>query len=364
MRFLASGIGAFLLAVTVCIGLVMGAVFMASGEETKNEDQNNTQCVEGAGMNQIPQKYRQLVIDAAAEAEVDPSIIAAQIDNESSWNPNAYNPKADASGISQFVPDTWAQFGNGGDRMDPSDSIPAQGRYMKYVKEYVVKLKLHKNDDELIDLTLAGYNAGIGNVEFYRGIPPWEETQNYVTDIRKVAQTTYKDACSMLTENINNDRKMVDSGKWLSPLPGSRLTSAYGPRGCVAFPCTEDVRNHKGIDISKGGGATVQAPTDMKITYAGITHPYTVYYGPFIIAEQVGGEQYVFEFHHCVTGSLKVEVGDVVKPGTPLCTEGRTGTSSGVHLHFQMAKPGTDPTEPTRLHTLDPQPILISKGAL
>ena len=55
--------------------------------------------------------------------------LAAQAYYESSMNPTA-NSSAGAWGLAQFMPNTWAEFGEGGDPTDPADSIAAQVRYL------------------------------------------------------------------------------------------------------------------------------------------------------------------------------------------------------------------------------------------
>ena len=57
------------------------------------------------------------------------SLLAATIQQESGWNPNVVS-EAGAIGLSQFIPDTWASFGNGEEPTDPRAAIKAMGRYM------------------------------------------------------------------------------------------------------------------------------------------------------------------------------------------------------------------------------------------
>jgi murein DD-endopeptidase MepM/ murein hydrolase activator NlpD len=157
----------------------------------------------------------------------------------------------------------------------------------------------------------------------------------------------------------------LGSGKWVNPLPGSAMTSGFGPRGCPAgASCNSSTLDHKGIDLAKGGMASALAPTDMKITVAEQGQGWKSAYGTYIIAKQVEEPGLVFEFHHLVHGSLKVKAGDTVAAGTPLAIEGTTGNSTGIHLHFQVASPGTPTDSPTFKHVIDPLPILKTKGVL
>ncbi len=116
--------------------------------------------------------------------EVPPPIIAAQIEAESNWNPQATS-SAGAQGLTQFMPGTWASYGkdvngNGVSVFDPPDAIMAQGHYMC---DLVSQIKASKIPGDVTALALAGYNAGFGNVLNYGGIPPFSETQKYVPKI-------------------------------------------------------------------------------------------------------------------------------------------------------------------------------------
>lgn len=157
----------------------------------------------------------------------------------------------------------------------------------------------------------------------------------------------------------------LGSGQWSSPLPGATITSGFGGRACPAgASCNVNTTDHKGVDLAGGSGTDVLAPTDMKITVTEQGQGWKAGYGTYVIAQQVEEPGLVFEFHHMVHGSLKVKAGDTVAAGTPLGTVGTTGNSTGVHLHFQVASPGTSPDQPTFKHVIDPTPILKAKGVL
>ncbi len=112
--------------------------------------------------------------------------IAAQDDAESGWNPIAQSPTG-AEGIAQFEPGTWATWGQDYDHngssspLDPGDAIPAQGHFMCALYAQVSALvKSNQATGNVLDLAWAAYNAGLGAVIQYGGIPPYSETQNYV----------------------------------------------------------------------------------------------------------------------------------------------------------------------------------------
>lgn len=127
----------------------------------------------------IPNGWAPDVNAAAKVAGIPAPVLAAQLETESHWNPKAESP-AGAQGVAQFTPAAWEQFGEGGDPFDPKTAIAAQGRLLAHLKKRVAASKIPGNPTQL---TLAAYNAGFGNVTKYNGVPPFEETQNYVKKI-------------------------------------------------------------------------------------------------------------------------------------------------------------------------------------
>ena len=153
---------------------------------------------ESTGVANVPAEYEADVVRAGSICPtVTPSIIAAQIEQESNWNPKA-GSGAGAQGIAQFMPGTWAAHGLDGDGdgeadiWNPHDAIWSQGNYMCDLASQVETAKKSgRLTGDTLQLTLAAYNAGLGNVLKYGGIPPFTETKNYVTRIIGLAQSKY-----------------------------------------------------------------------------------------------------------------------------------------------------------------------------
>jgi len=122
--------------------------------------------------------YGQLsALFAAAEQQygIPTDLLARQGYQESSWNPSIIYGGPNASGavgLMQFEPATAAQYGVTNSN-DPTQSVNGAAAYMA---------ALYKEFGQW-SLALAAYDAGPGNVTTYGGIPPFTETQNYVTQI-------------------------------------------------------------------------------------------------------------------------------------------------------------------------------------
>ena len=100
---------------------------------------------------------------------VDPRLLHAVIWQESKYK-NAAVSHAGAQGLMQLMPATAARF-KCENRSDAKANIEAGTKYLRWL------LKRFNGD---VTLALAGYNAGEGNVDKHAGVPPFDETQNYV----------------------------------------------------------------------------------------------------------------------------------------------------------------------------------------
>ncbi|HHV63164.1 MAG TPA: lytic transglycosylase domain-containing protein [Firmicutes bacterium] len=129
----------------------------------------------------------------AIKYNVDPSLIAAIIKQESGFNPEAVSPKG-ARGLMQIMPGTWRHL-NPTSRCRGDHAPPACGDDCIFSPSANIKAGT-KHMRELLDryngnvvVALAAYNAGsdpaskYANVEEFDGLPPYKETQGYARSI-------------------------------------------------------------------------------------------------------------------------------------------------------------------------------------
>ena len=121
-----------------------------------------------------------IIFRAGEKAGVDPRFIHAVIKQESKYDPKAVSPVG-AEGLMQMMPATAKRFGLK-DPFDATANVAAGTKYLKW---------LLKRFDGDVSLALAGYNAGEGAVDKYKGVPPYSETQNYVKKIVSNYGKTY-----------------------------------------------------------------------------------------------------------------------------------------------------------------------------
>ena len=119
-----------------------------------------------------PEEFEPIINSCALEYGVDKSLVKAVIHAESGYNPSAVSSKG-AQGLMQLMPKT-AQGLKVANSLDPADNIRGGVRYLKFL------LDTFKGDETL---ALAAYNSGLGKVAKFGGIPPYEETRNYVSKV-------------------------------------------------------------------------------------------------------------------------------------------------------------------------------------
>lgn len=113
-----------------------------------------------------------IIHEKAEKYDVDPSLVAAVIEQESRFRKNAISPVG-ARGLMQLMPRTGRWMG-ARDLYDAEQNIDAGVKYIKY---------LDKRFNGNLKNTIAAYNAGEGNVLRYKGIPPFRETEQYVKKV-------------------------------------------------------------------------------------------------------------------------------------------------------------------------------------
>jgi len=119
-----------------------------------------------------PKKIYDLVHKLSPRFNIEPQLALAIIAAESNFDTAAVSPK-NARGLMQLIPETSERF-NVGNAFDPAQNIRGGLSYLRWLLSYF------EGD---VALVAAAYNAGEGTVERYKGVPPYQETHNYVQRI-------------------------------------------------------------------------------------------------------------------------------------------------------------------------------------
>ena len=116
--------------------------------------------------------YEDLIIEAAKMYSLDPRLLRSVVQVESAFNPRAVSPGG-AKGLMQLRPSLARELGVH-NPFDPRQSIMGGACLLRRL------IDMHQGD---IRLALASYNAGPRSVARYRGVPPFQETQEYIKRI-------------------------------------------------------------------------------------------------------------------------------------------------------------------------------------
>jgi hypothetical protein len=116
-----------------------------------------------------PTEYDQLIARAAGDHSLDPRLVKSVMLVESGFNASAVSPKG-ARGLMQLMPATATSHGVKNSH-NPAENIAGGTKYLSHLLELF---------DGNLEKSLAAYNAGEAAVARYGGVPPYDETRNYV----------------------------------------------------------------------------------------------------------------------------------------------------------------------------------------
>jgi membrane-bound lytic murein transglycosylase B len=165
--------------------------------------------------------YQEIARQIAIEEGVDPDLFGRLVQQESGWDATAGSSKG-AYGLTQLMPGTAAELGV--DPTDPEQNLRGGARYLRQ--------QMDRFGDPV--LALAAYNAGPGNVSKYGGVPPFEETQNYV---RRILNNYVGDGISPLQQQPRTaqpaapQQPMQQSGAFAQGFqPPQTMNDLYQPK--------------------------------------------------------------------------------------------------------------------------------------
>ena len=167
--------------------LVVVGTYAASGSILQSQQTAAAQLAPGT----VPAAYAGLIQQwGSLCSQLSPPLLAAQMYQESGFNPNAVSPVG-AQGIAQFMPATWAIYGidpthahASPDVWDPADAIPSAA-----TSDCRLAQDTKNVPGDSTSNMLAAYNAGPYAVISADGIPSYTQTEDYVTSIDKLAQS-------------------------------------------------------------------------------------------------------------------------------------------------------------------------------
>lgn len=283
---------------------------------------------------------------ASACTVVEPSVLAAQIDQLSGWSDDT-DELSGQKGIAAFTDSEWRTWGRDDDGngtsspRDPADAIMALGRRDCSLAEKVTGLRTEgRVSGDLVELTLAAYAAGPDAVTEAGRVPASAET--YLAEVKALLPRY---------EPLDRDDSGAGAGGaagalLAAPVTELTITSPYGSR---EHPLTGVTKLHTGVDFAAPQGAQVVAARKGRVVFAASTSAY----GNRIVIDHgtIQGKRLETTYSHL--SSLEAAVGQSVEPGTPIGRVGSTGLSTGPHLHFEVVVDG---------YYTDPRPWLVAGG--
>jgi soluble lytic murein transglycosylase-like protein len=160
----------------------------------------------------------ELVEQTARRHNVDPLLVHAVIQVESSYNPNAVSPKG-AQGLMQLMPATARRFGVS-DSFRVAENLDGGVRYLRYLQD------LFQED---LRLTIAAYNAGEAAVIKYNwNVPPFPETLNYVYQVgRRLGEARLRQKKQQVQKTVETAQLQLEKAELVKVEEVHRPVDSY-----------------------------------------------------------------------------------------------------------------------------------------
>ncbi len=151
----------------------------------------------------VSAELKTMIDRIADEQGVESQLVHSVIRAESNYNPGAVSLKG-AQGIMQLIPSTARRFGVA-NAFDPKENVEGGVKYLRFLLDYF------KGD---YAKAIAAYNAGENAVDRYKGVPPFAETQNYVSRVARNLEAARKVAPQVVAQTTakavsDNNRETV-----------------------------------------------------------------------------------------------------------------------------------------------------------
>ncbi len=189
-----------------------------------NKPANFQETLEG----RLQQALNGMFQDAGSRYGLNPALLKAIAEAESGFDPAAVSGKG-AVGLMQIMPDTARSLGI--DPRDPAQSILGAAKYMRSLLDGF-------NGD--LRLAVAAYNAGPGAVMKYNGVPPYQETMEYVNRVADLMQ-----------KYGNDGQGGIPTGNDLSNSP----EAGYGESGATAASAADQMLQGSGTAATAAGAS-------------------------------------------------------------------------------------------------------------
>lgn len=208
------------------------------------------------------------------------------------------------------------------------------------IEEKEKKLEAEKEELEKIQVELAGEKKSVDSLLAAQNVKI-EELSNDINSLLKkiqAAEARREEANSGGIQSGGGSGEIVVSGNGTlsNPCPAARISSEFGPRKA---PTAGASSNHKGRDYAAPTGTPIYAAADGKVT----TSTYNGVRGYYVVITHSNGLQTWYQ--HC--SKIYVTEGQSVVRGQNIAAVGKTGISTGAHLHFEVHVNGT-PVDPRK----------------